>query len=81
MKKFLTVLLALSVVFTYSFGTVSSVFAAAADADQSARLDKAEAYAKGQIDANLDRAITEMVDANTGVSATFEISADAWNTK
>ena len=52
MKKFLTVLLALSVVFTYSFSAVGSVFAAEATPE----LDAAKATALAKLEANYNSA-------------------------
>ena len=63
MKKFLTVLLALSVVFTYSFSAVGSAFAATTDDTAKATaLAEAKAYAEGIVNLYYDAAMEIAVD-------------------
>ena len=62
MKKILTVLLALSVVFTYSFATVGTAFAASNVSDDDAKLiQEATAYAKAQLPTTIEKAYKDVV--------------------
>ena len=75
MKKILTVLLALSVVFTYSFATVGTAFAATSVSDDDAKLiQEATAYAKAQLPTTIEKAYKDVV-ADEKVPY---ISEDAW---
>ena len=75
MKKFLTVLLALSVVFTYSFSAVGTAFADVADKDQEANIVAAEKTALVEAEANLNKALSEL----SGVAQEgYVIEAAAW---
>ena len=78
MKKFLTVLLALSVVFTYTVGTA---FAAVPVNDQTAfnaKVDAAAAEITGIFDANFDKAVDKLEAAN--LDSDWSVSADSWKT-
>ncbi|MEY8368574.1 fibronectin type III domain-containing protein [Anaerovoracaceae bacterium 42-11] len=75
MKKFLTVLLALSVVFTYSFSAVGTVFADATD--------DAKAKAKSDLISYIDEVEAEgakMIADNGDVkyNSTWEVTAENW---
>ena len=74
MKKFLTVLLALSVVFTYSFSAVGAVFADSTEFN--ANVNAAEATVKSQLDSVYSDVVKNLVakDTDGGVNA----DAAAW---
>lgn len=75
MKKILTVLLALSVVFTYSFATVGTAFAATnVPTDDVKLIQEATAYAKAQLPTTIEKAYKDVVaDGKNSY-----ITEDAW---
>ena len=80
MKKFLTVLLALSVVFTYSFATVGSAFAAT-DTEKATLLSEAKANAEKAINTCYDEAMKTVKSYKIGdytESQSAEDYANAW---
>ncbi|MCI5687410.1 MAG: fibronectin type III domain-containing protein, partial [Emergencia sp.] len=74
MKKFLTVLLALSVVFTYSFSAVGTAFAAT-DAEFNGNVNAALERVQGNIDRAYESALKSIKETTT---SGFVISADSW---
>ena len=75
MKKFLTVLLALSVVFTYSFASVGTAFAAS-PADFNANVNAAEAQVMAQLNTTYDNVVKGLTAENT--DAGIAAGVDAW---
>ena len=77
MKKFLTVLLALSVVFTYTFGAAGSVFAATS---KTPNYDAARTAVLAELDASYNSATTVLKDESKVYSVdgtTYNIKLDA----
>ena len=78
MKKFLTVLLALSVVFTYSFSAVGTAFAAT-DTEKAEALKDAKAVAEKIVNDYYDVAMENIVKDNLGYTeANADEIAAAW---
>ena len=73
MKKFLTVLLALSVVFTYSFSAVGSAFAATApNFEQATKIKQAADYTKSNLPASVQKAYEAVLAQDTDTYMTKE---------
>ncbi len=73
MKKFLTVLLALSVVFTYSFSAVGSAFAATApNFEQATKIKQAADYTKSNLSASVQKAYEAVLAQDTDTYMTKE---------
>ena len=62
MKKFLSILLALAVGFTFTFGSAMSAFATSPTTDEVKLLDEALAYAQTQVNNNFDKAYEAAVE-------------------
>ena len=84
MKKFLTVLLALSVVFTYSFSAVGTAFAdtapVKATTEQAKLLAEAKAYAESIVTANYDNAYKAAAKEPLAYTPSSITAAAAWET-
>ena len=72
MKKFLTVLLALSVVFTY---TVGSAFAAVSPGEFNANVNAAEAQVKDQLDVTYNNVVKGLTAEDTAEGVPADVAA------
>ena len=83
MKKFLSMLLALSVVFPYTFGAAGSVFAKTAPTtDEVEMLNDALAYAQTQVNNNFEKAYEAAVKADVltkGTAPAVKATKAAWD--
>ena len=79
MKKFLTVLLALSVVFTYSFSAVGTAFAAEPTDTEAKLLSEAKAYAETLVASNFDTAFKTATAKNLQYTTITVDKEDAWD--
>ena len=77
MKKFLSILLALAVGFTFTFGSAMSAFAASATDDQAKLLTDAYTYAQGQVNTYFDKAYDSVV--KEGKIRTYPVEKAAWD--
>ena len=75
MKKFLTVLLALSVVFTYSFSAVGTVFASTEEDQYASDVWKAANQVTTTYNAEYQNAIEQLADTDDNG---YPISKEAW---
>ena len=71
MKKFLTVLLALSVVFTYTVGTAFAV----SPSDFNANVNAAEAQVKSQLDTTYENVVKGLTAENTTAGVNADVNA------